>query len=67
MTTEGKWALLGLSNAPFSADMFGLRPFIVNLCSVAFLTSPRDVVVRADTKGVIYERAGDCFCRRVGF
>jgi hypothetical protein len=31
------------------------------------LRTPRDVVARADTKGVIYERAGDCFCRRVGF
>ncbi len=45
----------------------GLRPFILNLCSVAFLTSPRDVVAQADTKGVIYERASYCFCRRVGF
>jgi hypothetical protein len=45
----------------------GLRPFILNLCSVAFLTSPRDVVAQADTKGVIYERASCCFCRRVGF
>jgi hypothetical protein len=37
------------------------------LDGIAFLTSPRDVVAQADTKGVIYERASYRFCRRVGF